>query len=137
MAELNKAILPKWIMAKDTGELKSVSAPIGLGGRVFIKGVTGDLNLLTVCILDAGHDGEGIVGARRDMAIILTFSASDANRLSIVRDLTSWLAKAGSTDITNTSNSRMLFLDGDNLSSFTNIINVAISDVEVREDIIA
>ena len=141
MAELNKAILPKWVMAKDTGENKSVSIPIGLGARVFFKacntGTGGSAVKTLVCILDAGHDSEGVVGARRDMAIVFTHADDDATRLNIVRNFTKWVARAGSTEITNTDNNRMIYLDGDVLSDVNNFLGATVTDLEVVEDIIA
>ena len=136
MAELNKAILPKWVMAKDTGENKSVSVPVGLGARVFLKADQADKTKTIMCILDAGHDGEGYVGARRDAAIIFTHADDDPTRLNLVRNFTRWIVKAGSTDITNTDNKRMIYLDGDVLADVNAFLGATVTDVEVKEDII-
>ena len=129
---LQNAYLPKWIMAKDTGEEKRISIPVGLGSRVFIKAENSKTTQVAIIALDSGQDGGGITGGKKDAAIELTVAAA-ANQRPLIEELTNFIARAGSTDPLNTNNTRILFLDGDNLGSIP--LATAISDVKVIEDI--
>ena len=131
MAELQKALLPKFIMAVDTGSDLAVSIPVGLGHRVFVKAESTNTTKVNILVLDQGRDAGGFTGDKADLAIVLTVAAA-ANQRPLIRELTRWIASAGTTDNLNSANSRVLYLDGRNLTGIP--LATAISDVDVHED---
>jgi hypothetical protein len=105
MAELNIAALPKWIItyADDVDDI--ISFPVGSGNNVNMRMV--DANNLAIFFLDAGHSGTWLGHTRQDCKATIT---ATGKALELQTKITEWLAKAGTTEITNPANSRMLEL---------------------------
>jgi 6-phosphogluconate dehydrogenase (decarboxylating) len=103
MAELNLAALPKWIMtyADDTEDI--ISYPVGSGNNVNMR--IADANTLEIFFLDAGHSGTWLGHTRKDCKASIT---TTSQALELQRAITEFLAKAGTTEITNTGNARFL-----------------------------
>lgn len=136
MANSNEAILPKWIVAKKTGANDSLGLDIGLGPKVHIKSVEGIDTTVAIVCLDSGQASGGIVGARKDAAIKLTIADTAANRLTLIRDLTRWVARGITSDMLAKVNARVLELDGDVTAIETQIPSgIDISAVDIDEDL--
>ena len=103
MAELNLAALPKWIMTYADDKEDIISYPVGSGNNVNMR--IADANTLEIFFLDAGHSGTWLGHTRKDCKASIT---ATGKALELQRVITEWLAKAGTTEITNTDNARLL-----------------------------
>ena len=103
MAELNIAALPKWIMTYADDFEDVISYPVGSGNNVNMR--LKDANDLVIFFLDAGHSGTWLGHTRQDCKATIT---ATGKALEFQRAITEWLAKAGTTEITNTDNARLL-----------------------------
>ena len=128
---MNMAALPKTLYAEDATKQVLTS---NLGGnygdaRCFFMSIK-DLEC-HIFVLDAGHKGAIGASAKCDAAVTLKPTTQDkANILQTIRDCIKFVARAGTTELTNAHNSRTLHLQKSS-AGVTADINTPLSDVVI------